>query len=214
LKHVQILKQILPPSALNALRKIKRSIFGGYPTPFLAERPDLADFKIGRLSYGFLRVLRWNRNGNLEIGNYCSFAENSTIMLGGEHNPKLITTFALGIILGGVEPDAHEATYGDVTIGNDVWLGTNAMVMSGVTIGDGAVIGANSLVSTNVPPYAIVSGNPARVVWMRFPRDAVEKLLQLRWWDWPDEKVRRLAPILMSSNVDALIAAHESEMEQ
>jgi acetyltransferase-like isoleucine patch superfamily enzyme len=193
------------------LRKVKRGLVGGPPTPFLAQRPDLADFEIGKWSYGFVRVLRWNRNGNLRIGNYCSFAENSTIMLGGEHNPKLITTFALGTVLGGVEPDAHEETKGDVVIGNDVWLGTNAMVMSGVTIGDGAVVGANSMVATNVPPYAIVSGNPARVVWMRFPPDIVQKLLQLRWWDWPEDKIRRFAPRLMSSDINALIAAHEAE---
>ena len=79
---------------------------------------------------------------------------------------------------------------GDTIIGNDVWIGTEAMIMSGVTIGSGAVISARAVVSKDVPPYAIVAGNPALIVKYRFTEEKIEKLLNTKWWDWKEEKVK------------------------
>lgn len=83
------------------------------------------------------------------------------------------------------------AEYGDTVVGNDVWLGYGATVLPGVTIGDGAIVGAKAVVSRDVPPYAIVAGNPARVVRRRFDDETVDRLLKLRWWDWPIEDIER-----------------------
>lgn len=83
------------------------------------------------------------------------------------------------------------AGYGDTVIGNDVWLGFEALVLPGVTIGDGAIVGSRAVVSRDVPPYSIVAGNPARVVRRRFDDETVEALLNLRWWDWPIEVIEQ-----------------------
>jgi virginiamycin A acetyltransferase len=77
----------------------------------------------------------------------------------------------------------------NTTIGNDVWVGFRAMILGGVTIGDGAVIASGSVVFTEVPPYAIVAGNPAKIIRYRFSKEIVERLLRIAWWDWPDEKI-------------------------
>lgn len=83
---------------------------------------------------------------------------------------------------------------GGVVIGNDVWVGSCAFIMSGVNIGDGAVIAANAGVTKDVPPYAIVAGNPVRIVKFRFFHEIVDCLLRIKWWDWPVEKVIAAAP--------------------
>jgi carbonic anhydrase/acetyltransferase-like protein (isoleucine patch superfamily) len=105
--------------------------------------------------------------------------------------------------------EGHPRIRGDVRIGNDVWLGSDAMIMSGVTIGDGAVVGAGAVVTKDVPPYGVVVGNPARVARMRFSDDAVSRLLALRWWDWPDEKIEQFLPLMLSSDVEAFLDAAE-----
>jgi carbonic anhydrase/acetyltransferase-like protein (isoleucine patch superfamily) len=101
----------------------------------------------------------------------------------------------------------HDATRGDVTIGHDVWLGSQAMIMSGVTIGHGAVVAARAVVTRDVPPYAIVAGNPARAMRLRLPEAQVEALLASRWWELPPERISALLPLLMSDRVDELMAA-------
>jgi len=95
---------------------------------------------------------------------------------------------------------------GDTVVGNDVWLGMEAMVMPGVTIGDGAVVAARAVVTKNVPPYGIVGGNPARVVKSRFPQDVIDALLEIRWWDWPLEKIEANLKVIQGSDIAALRA--------
>ena len=90
---------------------------------------------------------------------------------------------------------------GDTIIGNDVWIGQNAVILPGVHIGDGAIIGANSVVGSNVPPYTIVIGNPAKELRKRFDEELIELLLQWKWWDKPIEEIDALIPILTDSNL-------------
>ena len=85
------------------------------------------------------------------------------------------------------------------------------MIMSGVTIGDGAVIGAGAVVTKDVPPYSVYAGNPGKVLRSRFPEDIVQRLLNLRWWDWDDSKIERFLPLMLSSDVTAFLVAGESE---
>jgi virginiamycin A acetyltransferase len=92
-------------------------------------------------------------------------------------------------------------------IGNDVWTGWKSTIMPGVTVGDGAVIGACAVVTRDVPPYAVVAGNPARVVRMRYTPEEVEKLLRARWWDWDAEKITRNLAVTSGGDVSALAAA-------
>ncbi|MDP3257864.1 MAG: antibiotic acetyltransferase, partial [Bosea sp. (in: a-proteobacteria)] len=96
---------------------------------------------------------------------------------------------------------------GDVTIGHDVWLGSKSMILSGVTIATGAVVAARAVVTRDVPPYAIVGGNPARILRMRFDEAQVADLMASRWWDLPREAVTGLLPLLMSGRVADLAAA-------
>ena len=98
-------------------------------------------------------------------------------------------------------------TNGDVDIGNDVWIGEHVTIMSGVTIGDGAVIATNSHVVKNVAPYSIVGGNPAKLIKYRFTEEQIQKLLEIKWWNWNDEKINSYLPLLCSSNIDDFINA-------
>lgn len=94
---------------------------------------------------------------------------------------------------------------GDIIIGNDVWIGYEAVIMAGVHIGDGAVIAARAVVTKDVPPYTIVGGTPARKIRMRFEEETIAKLQQIQWWNWPVEKTRRSLPYIMEGTVDRLI---------
>ena len=94
---------------------------------------------------------------------------------------------------------------GDIIIGNDVWIGYEAVIMAGVHIGDGAVIAARAVVTKDVPPYTIVGGTPARKIRMRFEEETIAKLQQIQLWNWPVEKIRRSLPYIMEGTVDRLI---------
>lgn len=89
-------------------------------------------------------------------------------------------------------------TKGTIEIGNDVWIGTSAVILSGVKIGHGAVVAAGSLVTKNIPPYAIVGGNPAKIIKYRFNEDKIKELLEMNWWDWSEEKIKNNIEILSS----------------
>lgn len=169
-------------------------------------RQRYPQYAIGRGSYGKARVLAWNEGSTLRIGNFSSLADGVTIFLGGEHRLDWGTTFPFMVFW----PEArhfkgHPASKGDVIIGSDVWIGDHAVILSGVTIGDGAVIGANAVVSRDVAPYTIVAGNPARAIRPRFEPAQIEALLETRWWDMPDERIRALLPLLLSPDIDGLI---------
>ncbi|MGL9729055.1 virginiamycin A acetyltransferase [Enterococcus sp. DIV0756] len=93
---------------------------------------------------------------------------------------------------------------GDIIIGNDVWIGYEATILSGVTIGDGAIIGAKAVVTKDVPAYSVVGGVPAKKIKHRFDSETIQKLQQLKWWDWPDEKIRQAIPYLKNGQIDQL----------
>ena len=93
---------------------------------------------------------------------------------------------------------------GDIVIGNDVWIGYEAVIMAGVTIGDGAVIGARAVVTKDVPPYTIVGGVPAKPIRRRFPEDVISDLLKIRWWDWPEEKIQMNIQAIQSGQIGML----------
>lgn len=166
-------------------------------------------FEIGDFSYGVPTVWSWG-GATLAIGKFCSFANGIHILLGGNHRVDWVTTYPFSAISHWPEAahiQGHPATNGDVIIGNDVWVGYKATILSGVTVGDGAVIGAHALVTRDVPAYAIVGGNPARTIRMRFSDDIIEQLLRVRWWDWNLERIRRYIPLLMQSDISKFLNA-------
>lgn len=146
----------------------------------------------------------------LVIGKFCAIASGATFMLnGGNHHTETLSSFPFGIFGQGWEaalPD-HWPNKGDLVVGHDVWIGQGAVLTPGVKIGSGAVIAARSVVTADVPPYAIVGGNPARVIRMRRSAEEIERLLALAWWDWPVEKITRLAPLIAAGDLAALEAA-------
>ena len=163
-------------------------------------------------TYGNPQVYSFKNDADLIIGKFCSLAD-CFIFVGGEHRPDFISTYPFSAFDGwGAEHiQGVPRSKGNVVIGNDVWIGHHATIMSGVIIGDGAVIGAESVVARNVAPYTIVAGNPARVIRQRFSDEDVKFLLATRWWDWPDATIKKAVPILMSGNISALRAFIESE---
>jgi len=164
---------------------------------------------IGVHTYGKPTVYAWDDKTKLTIGKYCSIAENVTFLLGGNHRVDWISTFPFSEFPNEWPDTAgvvgHPATRGDINVGNDVWIGHGALILSGVRIGDGAVIGAASVVSKDVAPYSIVAGNPAKEVRLRFSREEIEKLLIIKWWDWPDEIVKKKVLSLCGGTADGII---------
>lgn len=108
--------------------------------------------------------------------------------------------------LEGAGADGFPTIRGDTVVGSDVWVGRLSIIMSGVTIGDGAVVGAGAVVTRDVPPFAIVGGNPARVIRYRMTEPQREALLRIRWWDWPRERIVQAVPRLASADIDGFIA--------
>ena len=125
----------------------------------------------------------------ITIGAFCSFAEGITIIAGGEHFYRRFTTFPINLLREDKNLPWHEGSKGDITIGNDVWIGYGATILSGVTIGDGAVIGARSVVTSDIEPCTIVAGNPAKFIKNRFDPDTQEKWIASQWWSWNDDSV-------------------------
>jgi acetyltransferase-like isoleucine patch superfamily enzyme len=103
--------------------------------------------------------------------------------------------------LEGAIKDGTPATKGDIIIGSDVWLGTDATILSGVTIGHGTVVATRSVVTRDIPPYAMAVGAPARVIRYRFSEDVIKKLLEIQWWEWDDEQIREAIPLLSSPDM-------------
>jgi virginiamycin A acetyltransferase len=129
-------------------------------------------------------------------------------MNGANHLTDSLSTYPFAIFGNGWENAMEGKTYpqkGDINIGNDVWIGYNATIMSGVTIGDGAIIAANSTVIKDVEPYSIVGGNPAKEIKKRFSKAVILKLLELQWWNWDIEKITRNIQNLTGAEIEKIV---------
>jgi virginiamycin A acetyltransferase len=148
----------------------------------------------------------------LIIGKFCAIAQNvKFIMNGANHKINSISTYPFSIFSNGwekVTPEIHDLPYkGDTVVGNDVWIGYEALIMPGVKIGDGAIIAARSVVTADVAPYTVVGGNPARLIKPRFPPETIKTLLEIEWWNWDAEKISKNLENITSTNLSALINA-------
>jgi virginiamycin A acetyltransferase len=147
----------------------------------------------------------------LVIGRFCAIARGvKFIMNGANHLMSGISTYPFQIFGNGWEkvmPRPEDLPYkGDTVIGNDVWIGYEALLMPGVKVGNGAIIAARSVVASDVPAYTIVGGNPARPLKQRFAPEVIARLEALAWWDWPIEHITRHLHLIVGADVDALEA--------
>ena len=205
----------------SRLRSLARRVTGSAPAHLppatrLDQRADLEHYDIGRYSWGHLTVSSRGPGTMLTVGQFCSFAFGTHVVLGGEHRADFVSTYRFAAYPPFNETHRHLAentsvTKGAVVIGNDVWLGHQTLVLSGVTIGDGAIIGAGSVVRHDIPPYAIVAGNPARVAGFRFAPEQIEALLEVKWWNWPVETIARHLDSMLSDDIDGFITAARDE---
>lgn len=171
---------------------------------FLREAYPALD--IGEGTYGLLSILTWDGPSKIHIGKYCSFGYNTHAFVGGEHRADWATTYPFSVLWPeGRGVEGHPASRGDVVIGNDVWVAAQATILSGSTIGDGAVVAARTLVSGAVAPYSVVGGNPMRFLRWRFPQPIREELLQIKWWDWPRERIAKALPVLLNPDIERFI---------
>lgn len=161
----------------------------------------------GKYTYGHhdIEVIRPEKY-KVIIGNFCSIASGCKIYLNCNHRKDWITTYPFGHIYQNVFDNfygyGHPTCKGDVIIGNDVWISSNVTIMSGVTIGDGSIIANNSHVVKDVDPYTIVGGNPAKNISKRFDENTIQKLLEIKWWNWDDDKINQYLPILCSDKYE------------
>lgn len=143
----------------------------------------------------------------LIIGNYCSIGSGAVFMMAGNqgHKTDWISTFPF-YFQANIFKDSKNAyeKAGNTIIGNDVWIGSEAMIMSGVTIGDGAVIAARSVVTKDVAPYAVVGGNPGVLIKSRFEKQEIKQLFSMKWWNWKEEKIKEVMPLICSSDIEGL----------
>ncbi|MBQ0036654.1 MAG: CatB-related O-acetyltransferase [Firmicutes bacterium] len=149
-------------------------------------------------------------NDKLIIGKFCSIACNAKFMFtSGNHNLGSLSTYPFPIFFDewGLDPKNITDAWnnkGDIIVGNDVWIGYDAIIMPGVHIGDGAIIGAKSLITKDVEPYSIVGGVPAKQIRKRFDDSTIQILEDIKWWDWPEEKIKESIDDIQKGNIEKL----------
>lgn len=145
----------------------------------------------------------------LIIGKFCALARGvKFIMNGANHKTSGFSTYPFQIFGNGwekVTPQPHELPFkGDTVVGNDVWIGYESVIMPGIKIGDGAIIAAKSVVVSDVPPYTIVGGNPAKIIKQRFTDEIIKTLLEIAWWNWDIKKISQNLEKIVAADIDAL----------
>lgn len=149
-------------------------------------------------------------NDKLIIGKFCSIACGAKfIFTSANHTLKSLSTYPFPIFFEEWNLDKKNITSawdnkGDIVIGNDVWIGYEAVVLPGVHIGDGAIIGTRAVVTKDIPPYTIVGGIPAKEIKKRFNQNTIDKLQQIQWWNWPFDKIQKFLPNIMNGEADKL----------
>lgn len=166
---------------------------------------DPKDFEKNNVIYMYLI-----NHDHLKIGRFCSIACGAKFLFtSGNHAMRSLSTYTFPIYFDEWNLDPKHITEawdkkGDIIIGNDVWIGYEALIMSGVTIGDGAIIGARAVVTKDVPPYTIVAGVPAKPIRRRFNDEVIEKLQSAQWWNWEKERIEKNLDAIIHGRVDDL----------
>ena len=147
----------------------------------------------------------------LIIGKFCSIACGAKFMFtSGNHKMSSLSTYPFPLFFEEWDLDKNNVTdawdnEGDIIIGNDVWIGYEAVIMQGVKIGDGAIIGTRAVVTKDVPPYTIVGGIPAKEIKKRYPEETIKKLIRIQWWNWNEKTIKKNLQNIMNGNIDEVI---------
>lgn len=206
-----------------------------FESPFkgklLSEQVTNPNIEVGRFSYysGYYhghsfddcaRYLLADRSDvdKLIIGSFCSIGSGASFIMAGNQGHRSDWLSSYPFFYMQQEPAFAAASdafmpAGNTVIGNDVWIGSEAMIMPGISVGDGAVIGSRAVITRDVEPYAIVAGNPAKVIRMRFPEEQVQMLLEMRWWDWPMPAIEGAMLLLCSGDIRKLYSYWNSLRE-
>jgi virginiamycin A acetyltransferase len=198
--------QYMKRTGMNS-KNIDRTIF--------AENPYLFDSGTGTYFDRSISIISWSDQYRVKSGKYNSIGRDCYFFLHANHRTDWITTSSQ--LLGPVDSDidglhmkmGHPSCKGDIIIENDVWIGAKSTIMSGVKISNGAVVGGGSVVTKDVPPYAIVAGNPAKIVKMRFTDQQIEDLLEIAWWDWDESKIKENAMLMWSKDINYFIKKYK-----
>ena len=161
-----------------------------------------------------VNIITWSDQYNVKVGKYCSIGRDCNFFLHANHRVDWITTSSQ--LWGPVTHEiadmhmkmGHPTCKGDIIVENDVWIGAKSTIMSGVRIHNGAVVGSCSVVTKDVPPFAIVAGNPAKIVKYRFSEKQIDALQKIAWWDWTEDRIKTEAMTLWSDNIDEFIDKH------
>ncbi len=183
-----------------------------YYNKFLNSHVDL-----GGYDFRYINVYSVSDKYNVKIGKFCTIGAGLTIILSSAYRADWVSTFAFdgqktGSFQSRFKKYAEKnlvSSKGDVTIGNDAWIGINTTIMSGVTIGNGAIIGANSVVTKNVEDYEVVAGNPAKHIKYRFKEAEITELKKIEWWNWPIDKILDNRELIESSDIKEFIKKHK-----
>jgi virginiamycin A acetyltransferase len=187
----------------------------------LPERPAVT-IPFGRHSYGpqpqLLGFMPWlsRKARGSKVGNFCSLSDGLIFSFLGKHNYEHVSTYPFynfyeswvfeNDLWHKGKPDQEKIEATPIVIENDVWMGANVVVKEGVTIHNGAVVAMQSLVIKDVPAYAVVGGNPAKVIKYRFKLEQIDALQEIAWWDWPDNEIKKVLALLLSKDVERLIS--------
>jgi virginiamycin A acetyltransferase len=195
---------------LDLIRLIGRKLYAIRAPFYLAADKRFTLYEIGEYTYGAPTISSKHEGETLKIGRFCAIAEGVKIYLGGEHGMNWVTTYPFDVLFKSANKFSnYPKSKGNVIIGHDVWIGAEAMILSGVHIGNGAVIGARSVVTKDVASYSVVAGNPARHIRYRFDAETIASLEQIAWWNWPIEKIEKAWPLLLSQDIDLFIATYK-----
>ena len=154
----------------------------------------------------------------LIIGKFCSIACGTKFLFNcANHTLKSLSTYTFPLFYEEWELEKSNITTawdnkGDIVIGNDVWIGYEAVIMAGVHIGDGAIIAARAVVTKDVPPYTIVGGTPAKEIRKRFDAEVIQQLLMLKWWDWSADNIRQCLPYIMEGKINELLTRNKERL--
>lgn len=187
--------------------KVRYSVLGSHVQMQLSERL----VRYSPPSYVALRVVETvpGEGEPIQVGRYCSLNDHAYAFLGGNHAVEHVSTFHFHRVMALDGPLEQPLSNGPIRIGNDVWIGWEAVVMSGVTVGDGAIVAARAVVTKDVEPYEIVGGVPAAHIGWRFDEDTRAALMRIRWWDWPVDVVLSRLAELQSDDVAGFVSRYD-----
>ena len=163
------------------------------------------------LSGSMPKIHKWTNKYTLTIGKFCCVAEGVDIIVDGNHRPDWVSMWPLSRLLNNdFSNPGHPAGKEDMVIGNDVWLGMGCKLLPGARVADGAVVAAGAVVTRHILPYEIVGGVPARHIKFRFTLKQIARLLEIKWWDWPIEKIKEAIPLLEQEDIEKFIEKYGS----